>query len=77
MDGTFHVHSRTTAKAIGQMNLSGRVPAAAKFSSEWQVTVWEARILLDGAEQRHNAAETRQQEANRVDRAVETAQDDL
>ena len=58
----------------GQVSINGNVPAAVKFTSEWQMTVREARILLDGAEQRHSAFETRRREA---DRAVKAAQGNI
>ena len=51
----------------GQVIINGMVSAAVKFTSEWRIwrmTVREARILLDGAEQRHSAAETRRREAD-------------
>ena len=58
----------------GQVSIDGNVPAALKFTGEWQMTVLEARILLDGAEQRHSAFETRRREA---DRAVKAAQGNI
>ena len=48
----------------GQVSFTAKVPAAVKFSSEWQMAVQEARTLLDGAEQRHAAAETRKRKAD-------------
>jgi len=50
------------------------VPAAAKFTQDWQLTVQEARKLLDGAEQRHTAAAARQREA---DAAVHQARENI
>ena len=58
----------------GQVSIDGYVPAASKFTGEWQMTVREARILLNGAEQRHSAFETRRRQA---DRAVKAAQGNI
>ena len=61
-------------KLPGQVSSNGKVPAAVKFTSEWQMAAQEARTLLDGAEQRHAAAETGRREA---DRAAKAAQGDI
>jgi hypothetical protein len=46
-----------------EVELPSRVPAAASFSQEWQLTVSEALRFLGGAEQRY-AAEQRKHEAD-------------
>jgi len=53
---------------------TGNVPAAVKFTHDWQLTVQKARTLLDGAEQRHTAAAARRREA---DAAVHLARNHL
>ena len=61
------------------IELGSQVPAAAKFSHDWQLTVSEATSLLGGAEQRYTAAERREKEAvedtDNAKRKIELAQD--
>ena len=49
----------------GQVSFPAEVPAATKFTSEWQMAVQEARTWLDGVEQRHAAAEKLQADKRR------------
>ena len=57
----YGLHPHTPSQA----ELPNRVPAAAQFTRDWQMTVSEARRFLEGAEQRATAADQREREAEK------------